>query len=282
MSDKMPTGNICGLEVSRLLLGGNMLAHCTHPRDLHFLSNLIAHYNTPEKLLETFEIAEENGINTLSVHCVPWLIELFVQHRKRGGKIKWIINPTADISDGLQEYEDQVSWLVDQGSDALYVWGVHSDPLFESGTPEVIPRLLEILKKHGVPGGVGAHAIGAIKYCEDNGVDADFYLKAFHHHDYPSAPKPEELIYSRAEVPPYFCKDPVAEAEFMKGVEKPWIAFKTMVAGSILPENAFDFVLRNGADFVLAGMFDYEVEHNANVIKKLFSSDLPRERPWRA
>ncbi|MBK9137519.1 MAG: hypothetical protein IPM17_01945 [Verrucomicrobia bacterium] len=49
----------------------------------------------------------------------------------------------------------------------------------------------------------------------------------------------------------------------MRSVKKPWIAFKTMAAGAIPPKNAFRYAFRSGADFVLAGMFDFETEEDA-------------------
>src|SRR6056297_3623419 len=65
IANAMPTGKIKDMEVSRLLLGGNLLTHYTHSRDLQYVYNLAKNYNTDEKILETLAIAEEQGINTL-------------------------------------------------------------------------------------------------------------------------------------------------------------------------------------------------------------------------
>ena len=46
----------------------------------------------------------------------------------------------------------------------------------------------------------------------------------------------------------------------MAKVNKPWVAFKVMAAGAIKPQIAFSYAYRNGADFVIAGMFDFQVE----------------------
>ena len=46
-------GKIGKLKVSRMLLGGNLLTHFTHSRDLKYVYNLAAHYNTDEKIMET-------------------------------------------------------------------------------------------------------------------------------------------------------------------------------------------------------------------------------------
>ena len=82
--------------MSRLILGGNLLTHYTHSRDLRYVYRLAAAYNTDEKIMETLAMAEKNGINTVSMHNPPHPISVLRRYRKeRGGKIQWIICPTA-------------------------------------------------------------------------------------------------------------------------------------------------------------------------------------------
>ena len=66
----LPMGKIGDLQVSRLLLGGNLLTHFTHSRDLRYVYNLTAHYNTNEKIIETMKIAESHGIAVLVTNQV--------------------------------------------------------------------------------------------------------------------------------------------------------------------------------------------------------------------
>jgi hypothetical protein len=134
----------------------------------------------------------------------------------------------------------------------------------------------------GVPSGVGAHSLEVIKECEKNGVKADFYIKTFHHHNYPTGPKPEQLGAPYNEFPGYWCKSPTETAEFMKTVQKPWIAFKVMAAGAIPPPDAFKYAFTNGADFVLAGMFDFEIAEDVQVARDVLVAAADRARPWRA
>ncbi|NLH15618.1 MAG: hypothetical protein GX455_03460, partial [Phycisphaerae bacterium] len=93
----LPTGTIGSLKVSRILLGGNLLTHFTHSRDLQYVYSLAAQYNNEAKILETLAIAEANGVNTLVIHTVPWALDILQKHRKRGGKMQWIICTTAEI-----------------------------------------------------------------------------------------------------------------------------------------------------------------------------------------
>ncbi len=272
--DALPSGKIGDLQVSRLLLGGNLLTHFTHSRDLKYVYNLAKHYNTDEKILETMAAAEANGINTLTIHNPPNAISLLKRYRlERGGKIQWIICSTAPVEPGLAKYTQDVQRLIDDGADAIYLWGVRADALVAEGKMDLVAEAVDVAKACGVPSGVGAHELAVVKACEEHGVDADFYIKTLHHHDYPSA----KLNYDSM-----WCNNPAETVEFMRGVERPWIGFKVMAAGAIPPANAFQFAFESGVDFVLAGMFDYEIAEDVRIIKKVLA-DLPtRQRPWRA
>ena len=130
----LPLGKIGDLQVSRMLLGGNLLTHFTHSRDLQYVYNLAAHYNTDEKIMETMAVAEAHGINTLSIHDPPNAISLLKKYRnERGGKIQWIICTTAAVEAGLAKYAEAVQKLIDDGADAIYLWGVRADGLLGAG-----------------------------------------------------------------------------------------------------------------------------------------------------
>ena len=78
----LPKGKIGKLEVSRMLLGGNLLTHFTHSRDLQYVYSLAAKYNTDEKIMETLALAEQHGINTVSMHNPPHPISVLRRYRK--------------------------------------------------------------------------------------------------------------------------------------------------------------------------------------------------------
>jgi hypothetical protein len=278
----IPQGKIAGLSVSRLVLGGNLLTHYTHSRDLQYVYNLCAHYNTEEKTLETLALAEQHGINTLVVHTVPRVLDILKKYRhERGGKIQWIICPTTPVEDDLAAYAKQVRELVEDGTEAIYLWGVAADPLVSHGQMDLVMRIVSMVKEYGLPSGVAAHDLNVIIECEKNKVPADFYIKTFHHHRYPSAPRPDQLTAPNSEVPGYWCRNPEEVINFMKDVEKPWIAFKVMAAGAIAPKDAFQYVFESGADHILAGMFDFEIAEDVGIAKSALAN-VNRTRPWRS
>ena len=284
----LPMGKLGDLEVSRILLGGNLLTHYAHSRDLRYVYALTKHYNTDEKILETLATAEQHGINTLVIHNVPAAMETLKKHRERGGKMQWITCTAHALANGdLQEFSRQIEELVAHGTDALYISGVEADrlcgfhkPIYGPDTDErsaepkhdLLAQAVAICKSHGLPTGVGAHRMGVIVDCEQAHIEADFYVKTFHDHNYASVNLNHDSQW---------CSKPSELAAFMQNVEKPWFAFKVMAAGAIPPQHAFRYAFDNGADFCLAGMFDFEIEEDVRIANQVLAT-CKRTRPWRA
>ncbi len=248
---------------------------------MKYVYTLAAKYNSDEKILDTLALAEAHGINTLSMHNPEHPMSLLRRYRKeRGGKMQWIICPTAPVEPGLAKYRAHVEGLLADGCEAIYLWGVHADSLVAMEKFDLLAQAVELPKQLGVPSGVGGHDLRVVQACEKHGVAANFYIKTFHHHTYPTGPLPDEVKEPYNEYPGYWCGHPKETADFMKSVNKPWIAFKTMAAGAIPPKNAFRFAFHNGADFVLAGMFDFEIAEDVQLVNETLGVSRKRDRPW--
>lgn len=272
--DPLPQGRLGSLKVSRLLLGGNLLTHYAHSRDLRYVYSLTRHYNTREKIFETLALAERQGINTLVIHTADGVLDLLKHYRREmGGKMQWIICPTAPMEPGLAEFKAQVGQMLADGVDAIYIWGVRADALVEGGKVDLLAEAVAAVQGMRAVCGVGAHQLEVIEACEKRGVTADFYIKTLHHANYPTA----KLNYDSS-----WCPDAQAVIRRMETVEKPWIAFKTMAAGAIPPQSAFSFALQGGADFILAGMFDFEIAEDVQLLKSALAESTGRQRPWLA
>lgn len=270
-NQQIPGGEIAGMKIGRMLLGGNLLTHYTHSRDLKYVYNLAAHYNTPEKIFETMRIAEAHGINAVVIHTANGVVDGMKEYKRQGGKIQWIICPTAPINDEMSDYTAQCQQCIDAGVDSLYLWGVHADSLV--GRPDLIKKAVNTMRSFGVPVGVAAHELAVIEVCEQEKIKCDFYLKTFHHHNYPTA----KLNYDSS-----WCSDPEKTIEVMSKVEKPWIAYKIMAAGAIPPRNALEYAFANGADFTAFGMFDFEIDQDTRLLNEVLALDnvKNRSRKW--
>jgi hypothetical protein len=77
-----------------------------------------------------------------------------------------------------------------------------------------------------------------------------------------------------------FCIDPERTETVMRAVAKPWFAFKVMAAGAIPPHIGFTHAYKHGADFVIAGMFDFQLAGDVEVAVKALHRAKDRERAW--
>ena len=81
-----------------------------------------------------------------------------------------------------------------------------------------------------------------------------------------------------------WCQDPQAVVDVMAKVKKPWIAFKILAAGAIQPRAAFPYAFNSGADFILVGMFDWQIVEDVKLAKHVLSGrrgpNSKRTRPW--
>src|SRR5690348_11305392 len=59
----MAMGTIGKIKISRLICGGNLISGFAHSRDLIYVSPLLTHYFTDEKILATWALCEQHGIN---------------------------------------------------------------------------------------------------------------------------------------------------------------------------------------------------------------------------
>jgi hypothetical protein len=77
-----------------------------------------------------------------------------------------------------------------------------------------------------------------------------------------------------------FCHDHEETVAFMQDVKVPWIAFKVLAAGAIPAQDGLKYAFESGADFVCLGMFDFQVEQDAQLTLKAIAESASRKRPW--
>jgi uncharacterized membrane protein YphA (DoxX/SURF4 family) len=279
----LPMGTIAGREFSRLILGGNLLSGWAHSRDLIYVSQLVKAYHNKDRIFATLLMAEKCGVNTLLTN--PILCTLIDEYWKRRiGKIQFISdcagldydakgNPSPTPFD---KYLDKVQRAIDYGAAACYIQGETADHYIEVGQPDRLAKVIERIRQNEVIVGIGAHHLETLQGCVAAGLVPDFWMKTMHHHDYWSARHPEwhDNMY---------CNNPAETAAWMRERPEPWIAFKTMAAGAIHPKQAFRWAWESGADFVCAGMYDFQMVEDVNIALEALGSGLPeRQRTWRA
>lgn len=277
---KLPTGMLGSLESSKLILGGNLISGYVHSRDLIYVSSLVQNYHQKDRVFKTLMMAEQAGVNTLLSN--PVVMPIMEDYWKGGyGNIQFISDCAGldywpeKKAKPFEEYESIVKGAIDGGAHAGYIQGETADWYIENNEIDKLVKIMELLRRNGLPVGIGAHKIGTIKRCVELGLETDFWMKTLHSHDYWSAKHPEwhDNMY---------CFDPDDTVSFMESLEEPWIAFKTLAAGALHPKEAFPYAFSKGADFVCAGMYDFQIVDDVNIAYNALQTTKTRQRPWRA
>ncbi len=283
LKGKLPTGMLGNMESSKLILGGNLLSGYVHSRDLIYVSSLVLNYHQKDRIFRTLMLAEQSGINTILSN--PVVMPLMREYWDEGyGKIQFLTDCAgldySDYENGVkamdfQKYMDLVKGAIDDGASSCYIQGETADFYIENNQPEKLVKVMDMIRQNGLSVGIGAHKIQTVKKCVELGLEHDFWMKTLHTHDYWSAKHPiwHDNMY---------CFDPDETINFMGTLEKPWIAFKTLAAGSIKPEQAFPYAFNSGADFLCVGMYDFQIIDDVNLALNALENVTDRTRPWRA
>jgi uncharacterized membrane protein YphA (DoxX/SURF4 family) len=266
---QVPRSRIGTLEVSRVIMGGNLVGGWAHARDLLYADTLVKAYHTDRKVFETLRLAEQCGINTFLTN--PQLARVINAYwHREGGRIQFISDCgyKGDVIAG-------VKLSVDVGAHACYVHGGIADNLAKEGKVETIGRALDLIRQNGLPAGIGAHKLETVQACVAAGLDPDFWVKTLHHCDYWSARRDVEKDN-------IWCWNPEETAAFMSALPQPWIAYKVLAAGAIHPSEGFKYAFLNGADFICVGMYDFQIVEDVNIALAALGEAQQRPRRWLA
>ena len=289
----IPTGKLGNLTFTRLIAGHNLVGWQAHSRDLIYTSQLLRAYFTDDKVLETYQKYEENGINVSMLRIETRSLALAKRYKQeRGGKIQWMAQLVINEKDQMSDLEK----AAEAGVVCAHVRGLEGDRFFKTGRMDVIAKTLENIRKAGMVAGLATHALDPLIEAERMGLDADYYMKTFNSAQYWSAgppvppdpnwkPTKEQLVQSEYAASTHdniWETTPKATAEFFAKVKKPFVAYKVLAAGAIHPRDGFKYAFEKGADFICVGMYDFQLREGANIAKGVLAGKLDRTRAWMA
>lgn len=287
LKGELPKGKIGGHEISRLVMGGNLIGGWAHARDLLYAESLFKAYNSEKKIIETLLLCEQAGINCINIGY-PTMSMIQKYRKVTGSKMKVIVQ--VGIDEKNDDIYDNVTKAIDSGMDIIQLQGNWCDWLVRDQRLEIIAGLMDRIKSQGYTAGMAAHTIDSLIICEENGIIPDYYMKTMHHDRYWSAHPRENrkafevdgersldhnMFHDNC-----FCPFPGRTVDFVNRTKVPVMGFKVLAAGAISPEDGFNWAFENGADFVCVGMFDFQVVNDVNICIDTLHNLQNRKREW--
>jgi hypothetical protein len=286
LKGELPKGRIGGHEISRLVLGGNLIGGWAHARDLIYVSSLFKAYNTERKVYETLMLAESAGINSINIGFDS--NPLMAKYKRFAGSRIRVISQVAPNME-KNDYFEEIHRAADYGADILQVQGNWCDWLVRDGKIDVVRKMMDRIRGLGFTAGLAAHSIESLVACEENGIVPDYYMKTMHHDRYWSAHPRENRHPFEVDGKEYldhnrfhnnmFCLFPERTVEFVGRSKVPVMGYKVLAAGAIEPKDGFQWAFDSGADFICVGMFDFQIVEDANLAVEAVRN-AQRSRPW--
>ncbi len=277
----LPTGKIGNVQISRLICGANLIGGYAHSRDLIYVSPLLKHYFTDDKILETWAASEAAGINTIILFPDDKRsADLYAKYRSQGGRLQML----AQISPTKTDLKSAVQRAKDLGAAGAFLLGNLGDAWTREGDVRLIAELIAFIKDQKLIAGTAGHELRTVMEVEKTGCAPDFYLKTLHEMNYWSKRRPDQMkeVIDNYGVDNYWCMDPQETVNYMAELRRPWIAYKVLAAGAIHPRAGFKYAFQNGADFVAVGMFDFQIAEDAAVLTETVKAAQNRDREWLA
>ena len=255
----IPKVNFCGVEISRLIVGGNTISGTSHVSKE--LDAEMEDYFTTQKVKEMLFRCREYGINTMQLRADKHIVRIIREFRLEGGNMHWIAQHAREFG----SFEGNVGMITAYKPALMYLHGYVGDELFIRGAFDEIKNMLGIMKKTGIPVGLCTHMPEVIEYSEMHRWDVDFYMCSIY-----NILVPERVAQSRKdgnEDALFIASDIPVMYEAIRSVDKPCLAFK--ILGSTrrcqtqdMVAQAFDecYASIKEGDAAIVGMFPKSID----------------------
>jgi len=270
----LPTIDLCGGKITRLICGGNPLSGFSHVSSE--LDREMVEYYTMPNIMALLDECDQNGVNTFQTRGDRHMGRAFLEHRLGGGKMQWIAQTASEFAN----IPANVAEIARFGATAIYHHGSHTDNSWYTGRIDQVRDILKAIRDQGLPAGLGTHIPEVVQYAEEKGWETDFYMCCAYNlaRGYKSAPAVDQDAYAKDKFQP---EDPARMMATVRQVPKPCLVFKIMAASRncTTPETtrgAFKFAFENikPSDAVVVGMLQKhknQVAENAAFVRELLA-----------
>jgi hypothetical protein len=145
----LPVVDFCGLNASRLMIGGNPFSGFSHQsseRDQEMLD-----YYSVANIKLALRRAEEAGINTTVMRSDNHIHRMLREYSNEGGTIQWIAQLGYDGDEAT--IGRGIASAVAAGAKAAYVHGGIVDRCYADSNLSKLADYVAMIQNHGIPGG---------------------------------------------------------------------------------------------------------------------------------
>ena len=169
----MRTVRLGGVEVSRVVIGGNPFSgfsHQSRDRDREMMR-----YYTTARIKETLRKAEAAGINTFFGRTDRHIQRLLAEYWDEGGTIQWFGQTASELGDQLAAIRTAAA----AGAKGTYIHGGVVDFWYAENRTDMLIAALDTMRECGVAAGFAGHTLEAHTWIRDH-LEPDFSMCSYY------------------------------------------------------------------------------------------------------
>jgi hypothetical protein len=243
---ELPKVDFCGVQVSRIAVGGNPFSGIGHQDAA--LDRALKDYYAVARIKETLFQCEELGINTAFLRADNHIMRLLHEYWNDGGTIQWFAQHAPERRDILHNIRSAHG----AGATGIYIQGGLTDACQERDALDELREPLALIRELGLPNGIAGHQPKTHLDAQAMDLGFGFHLVCFYN-----------LTGRRGKIDvadpdePYHPDDRKRAANLLGELKRPCAGYKIMAAGRNDPREAIPYAARHlkPADIVIIGFF---------------------------
>jgi len=258
----LPTVDFCGLNITRLIIGANPFGGFSHQSPER--DQAMKTWNTPERILETWERAWKAGINAFVTNNeTEHVFNTVKEYLAGGGPMQWIAQLAMRSHPSMFHALDEAK---EMGASAVYFHGGYIDGFYKAQDARTLESWVAHARTLHLPVGVAGHA-----------PEVHFWVHSLDLVDFHAV-----CIFNCGSLHSgqghrFRLEDLPRAYDCIMRLPKPCIAYKIMGAGRIDPVMAFEYCFEHikPGDVCNVGMHRgdkyYMVEENVQIVREILS-----------